>query len=436
MEQYITIPEKTFKKRRRKNTWALIGVGFLVLLGACLLIAAMMEFFATVKPINEISADAIREGDCYYIEELFVVDSYAISNQYDNSSDLIFDKNGTATDWYYIVNFRDKDGTWCYASLWIKKSDTRSAELGEKCLDYVENTLIPLGGLSVSGCFSFQPFRNDKVEGYYKEFYETVLTIDGTCTAWNLTYEGATEEEFLKDSKDGGVILTVFGLAFFLPSLLGFIALISKRRTISTSVPVLSGEALVAKFRKNCKKADVHLWIAFACGAGSLLSLILSFVTKNLDLFMPLYGCLLVGTVFLGVFYFVSSRMSSLCDDQLKAEGLEDVTISLDLDSASFLRENFRCGNKVLLLPGTRILPLNRIAWVYVYETRNMYGGVTDRRLMLHTFDGKRISVSISAEDETVFQELLIACRDAFSPDLIIGIGKDARKRYKELRRM
>ena len=154
---------------------------------------------------------------------------------------------------------------------------------------------------------------------------------------------------------------------------------------------------------------------------------------ENMDLFIPLFGVLSFGGLILGFFYFASARSNSLCNDQLKDEGLEDITIGADLDAASFIRENFRCGNRVLLLPGTRILPLNRIAWTYLHETRNVYGAVTDRRLFVHTFNGKRISVSISAEDETAFVELLNSCKESFSPDLIVGVGNDARKRYKEL---
>ena len=114
----------------------------------------------------------------------------------------------------------------------------------------------------------------------------------------------------------------------------------------------------------------------------------------------------------------------------LKTNNMENITDDIILETPTLPRSKIYCGRRALFSKKPCvILPYSEIAWVNLYE-RSAYGIAVEKAVIVHTKDGRKISLKSNA---TEFQWLLDHHIIPNSPNIVIGYGHEQEEKYKQL---
>ena len=427
--KHIAIPEKVVKARRRKNLGLIILLVLPILLSAVFL-AMATEFLFDLRTadVTEISHTEIEKSVGYQIDELTVVDAYAEKRTGMGYDYLITNDNGYVAETYYLVSFKDKDGTLCYASFSTEKYSPFRSQLDA----YMNDENSNVGDLIVSGCFTASPLYTGMQMDYFEDGYEDYNSLyPGEKVPFALTYEEATAAEYVTSKLALPIVFGVLGLLILGLSIFAMVRLIRKRRLLVSMVPVPSGEECVIRLQKRAKIATVCLRLALAAFA-------MGIVFPGIGAALDIRALMFIGgfTVPAGCFILAGWAAHHLSGKSLKMlakEGITEVELAQDLENAVFLQERIRCGRRALLLDGNTCLPLNSILWIYFHETRNQFGIVVSRSVVIRTKDNQKLQIPTQAEDFNLFPALLNSCGQFFRPDLIVGFNAANKKAYSAI---
>lgn len=433
MSNVIQIPEKTVKRKRRLNLAGIIVLFLLAAWGVVALVGGVISVLSVnVGDAELLSVDEIKYGH-YYVDELVILDQYAATERYYGSS---MTGDGLVSNRHLLAYYVDDDGKVCYVSLSVDRYNYKQDEISDLCDDFIEDDTKNAGDLKLSGCFIFQEIsEGSTMDSYYSDFYDRYSELyPGEKTQWGLVYECATAEEYLAAKRTSAIPLLIVSAAFLLPSAIGLFFLIRKRKYLRTDLLLPSGEECVQKIIKADKKAKILL----ICGIGAFvlgfaLAMLFSFMNRMElgGIGIMIVGCSILILAIFGAYYPVSSAKKLL-----EKEGISLEEAAVDIDNALFVAEKIRCGRKVLLMNNKVCIPLRGIAWIYLHEVRSAYGLVTTRSIVLRTFSGKKMEVTTGSDDLQTISALLNTCGEYFSPELILGFSREARKRYRELLRV
>ncbi len=183
---------------------------------------------------------------------------------------------------------------------------------------------------------------------------------------------------------------------------------------------------LIAKKSKSLKIFLVF-FVFFIALFFVLLFMLPSFETETM--ITPLMITVWTNIIFV-VVYFAAFHPFKVSMSLLKQKGIEHIADDINLQQPTLPSSKIYCGQYALFCKKPFIIiPYSEMAWVYLYE-RKTYGITVEKAIIVHTKTGKRFALKSNVDE---FQWLLQNFVAAQSPNIIIGYGKQQKKRYLEL---
>ena len=405
--------QQKIRAQKRKNMAGIIALCIPVLFAIVLLIGSIsMILGVRVTNVNEISALDISENDIYYFEEMHMVDVLPSLSSY-------------RTMEKFLVYFEDGDGQRYYTSISLDYGD-------EIYHSGITSIMLSQNDITVSGCFHSYDIMGDYTSSTLSSTYEKHNGQNPGELLDATFYYDAKDPAAYRDNEVGeNLPMTIGGLVLLIPSLVGIILLVNKRKKIGVvqTRPEVPANIIVERYFQKYRATQVWKYIVWGVLLASILLLILAINGVVPMGFIVAFSM----SVFVVILFHCIAHPLFQGKKLLDAESLTPELLVADLVHADSVSEDFRCGNRVVLIKG-QILPLRTIRWVYLY--RQFYMGITTQRsIILRTINGKSISIEVNSDDEEFFKDLLARNRDKFHPDLIIGYNALAKKRYKALRK-
>ena len=164
--------------------------------------------------------------------------------------------------------------------------------------------------------------------------------------------------------------------------------------------------------------AYVILFIIPAAGIVEFDSLVIPIAVLPTVLFV-------LAIVYYVVFHPVMSSIS-----WLKENNYINTADDIVLDRPTLPKSKIFCGKNALFCNKPfAIIPYSEIGWVHLY-VRKTNGITVEKAVIVYTRDGKKFSLR---SDENEFQWLLENYIVKYSPNTVIGYGKEQKMRYRQL---
>lgn len=218
------------KKDKRKNLAGIIALVFPTLLGLFMLVGGVAGIIGIqVEDVSEISYMTMETGEEYYFDKLILVDAYTCVG-----NDITGYK---AED--YIVYFTDKDGEVVYTSL---RPDDYS-DLADKCEAYINDSNQSVGDVVLTGCFHGYD-NGSTVRGYLEEAYDTYnVQLPGELLDWTFYFDDVeTMDDYRQRESSRQRMFFAFAGVFLLPSTIGILVLIRKRKELDRYIAEYNNE--------------------------------------------------------------------------------------------------------------------------------------------------------------------------------------------------
>ena len=216
---------QTPKQQRINNTTLLVCFSVILLVGIVGMIFLVPELQGQpITMLTETSHTELDVGTTYYMDQISVVDAYALEEG---------NLTQNTTEWALLIYFYDREDQPCYGSMTVNKT----SPLWERCNDYVTDTEAFVGELILNGYFSCRNIAalDSPLPTYYREGYELYNeTIPGINTEKHFVYLGTTEKEAAEVQR--GEVLEDLGVlsGVIIVDIVGILVIVWMRKKIPT----------------------------------------------------------------------------------------------------------------------------------------------------------------------------------------------------------
>lgn len=199
-EKFREMGEELLAEQKKKERQEAI-LGFVLFSGLGLLLCGLVLYFLPLNPINtgSILGSELQTGKAYYIENLYIIDSYAKV------------KDGWRT--FYFALFQDKDGKNYFISFDPGANSydfLKSSRLNTLIDEYIKDNSAEIGSLKIPVYVEMHSVKS-KNEIYYRRAYEKYLLLNAEVLDMNAEYICMGNESAILHSLSGNMMLLAVG---------------------------------------------------------------------------------------------------------------------------------------------------------------------------------------------------------------------------------
>lgn len=216
---YVRVPIPVPKTGKGKIIFGIVMTGLFLFVGLMLVIGGISGPAVTsVKGIETVAYTELNTETAYEFKDVYVISKYATWTRTSDGKTTELD--------YYLLQFTDADGAYCFASLEVSPL----SRLGKTCSDYMEDDTMLIGDLKLDeGVFTCEDLwdQPDEVVSYYNESYDEYSgTLRGQSIGKHFVYKAVDADTFMKDQTASNTGLLIVGIVFVVGCSVGLFFLI------------------------------------------------------------------------------------------------------------------------------------------------------------------------------------------------------------------